>query len=197
LNNVDHFIREAIDDLIEDFELYPDKYLTEDDVRCFLVQNLMKYQEFSQLQNTFDDSQSISLHTEVRWYGREGDLNLRSDIVFIDVESLRVNEGKFKLPSKQYAFYNQFAIIEIKLRRYKRVSDNKFVNEINKDFEKLDKINKKVSGDYSSYLIALDKRNYIEEIQSKIENPYGFDFFYKFSNHTIQTDNNLQSKEED
>ena len=88
--------------LLQDFEKYPDKYLTEEDVRGFLVSNLLKHSEFNALQDTSDNSKSISLHSEVRWYGYSGKLKYRSDIVIIDVASLKAKDGMFKLPSKGY-----------------------------------------------------------------------------------------------
>jgi len=100
MNRVKGKINEAVRRLIEDFSRFPDKYLTENDVRCQLVYYLMQYSEFSSMQDTGDGSKSISLHTEVRWHGESGKLKWRSDIVIIDVSSLRVKIMYSDFPAK-------------------------------------------------------------------------------------------------
>jgi len=155
-------IQQEINNLIKDFQEYSDKYLTEDDVRCFLVEKLMKHKEFSKPQSTSDNSQSVPLHTEVRWYGNSGKLKWRSDIVIIDVASLKVKDGMFKISSKGYSFNKPLAIIEIKLRRINGCSDDGFFKKIKKDINKLKKIKKEVQGDYFCCLVILDKRGNIE-----------------------------------
>ena len=106
-------IENIILNLIEDFKSYPDKYLTESDVKCALVSELMKIPEFNRLYATEDGSKSIPIHSEVRWYGQSGRLKWRSDIVIIDVGTLRVKNGIFKIPlpsnrSKELKRENKF-----------------------------------------------------------------------------------------
>lgn len=166
MNNTKNLIKQAIENLINDFRKYPDKYLTESDVRCVLVNELIKIPEFGEIQNTEDNSKSIPVHTEVRWYGQSGRLKWRSDIVIIDVSTLKVKKDIFKLPSKGFSFNKPKAIIEIKLRRINGEPKDIFIAKIKKDFEKLNKIKEEISGDYFQGLIILDKKeNIVQEIQ--------------------------------
>ena len=158
-----HKIRRSVLELIRDFERYPDKYLTESDVRCALVKKLMAAPEFRELEDTEDGSKSIPVHTEVRWYGQSNELKWRSDIVIIDVSTLRVKDGILKLPSKGFGFNRPRAILEIKLRRINGVSNNEFITKIGQDIERLENIRREVEGDYSCDLIILDKKADITE----------------------------------
>lgn len=112
-------------------------FLTEDDVRCRL---------FVSLQNTLQEHDNISVHSEIRWYGNKKNLRdklkFRSDIVVIDHKDLSVSQSKiFKLRSKGYGFNNYYAIIEIKLRRPNNGSSNSAYDKIiQKDMDKLEKI---------------------------------------------------------
>jgi len=162
MENIKNIITVEIQNIAQDFKQYPDKYLTENDVRSFLVAKLLKHPEFSEPQKTGDCSISIPVHTEVRWYGNSGKLRWRSDIVVIDVASLRTKEGFFSIPSKGYAFNKPLAIIEVKLRRKNGGSDNDFIKRIKSDFEKLKEIKNEVDGDYLCILIALDKKSNIK-----------------------------------
>jgi len=168
--------------LIDDFENYPDKYLTESDVRCFLFQRLMSCKEFNQLQQTKDSSFSIPLHTEVRWYGKSGKLRWRSDIVVVDVSSLRVKNNIFRLPSKGYEFNKPLAIIEIKLRRTIGSSDNTFIKKVHEDIHRLKEIRNKLPGDYVCFLVILDKKNNIEKMIKSINREEKIKIIYKYSN---------------
>jgi len=70
-------------------------FLTEDDIRCRL---------FCFLQLTFKEDKNISIHSEIRWYGKESKkLTYRSDIVILDNKSLSIN-NKFQTSSKGYDF---------------------------------------------------------------------------------------------
>ena len=129
-------INNAIQYLVMDFMRYPNKYLTESDIKCFLFTELMKIKKFSKLQNTSDNSKSTSVHTEVRWYGDSGKLKYLSDIVIINPAQLRTKDGYFKLPSKSYAFNYPLTIIEIKLRRINGGTDNIFIKKVSKDKKK-------------------------------------------------------------
>jgi len=131
-------------------------FLTEDDVRCRL---------FAELQSELRRYRKVSVHSEIRWYGNDGLLKYRSDIVIIDHDDLRVEESKyFKLPSKGYGFNNYFAIIEIKLRRSNNKDlDDKYNQIIQADIEKLKEIREKtVDCDMNSFkeyfVLAFDKR---------------------------------------
>jgi hypothetical protein len=167
MNNTKNNIESAIRVLINDFKRNPNKYLTENDVRCVLVNKLIKIREFNELQSTEDGSRSIPIHTEVRWYGQYGKLKYRSDIVIVDVSTLRVRDGVIKLPSKGYGFNKPKAIIEIKFRRINGESSNEFIKKINKDINKLNRIKEQIEGDYFCCLVILDKKENIETKQDK------------------------------
>lgn len=178
-------IKKAIQSLINDFSNYPNKYLTEDDVRIHLCHLLMR--DFEKIETTADNSYSISLHTEIRWWGDKY-LKYRSDIVLLDVSDMQVTKKKIlelkEHPQKGYAADKIKGVIEIKLRRNYGVSDNKFLELIQKDCEKLKEIKKMLSGDGNQNtfygLIALDKR---QNMQSKLSNQTDDIYFkYKFSN---------------
>ncbi len=146
-----------------DFEEYPDKYLTESDARCFLFNEFMRNHSFNRVSPTQDNSQSIPLHTEVRWYGNEGKLKYRSDIVIIETADLRTQDKIMKLPSKGFAFNKFNAIIEIKLRRSNGERDGNFIKKIEYDVEKLIEIEKEVADvgnlEYALFIFILDKKN--------------------------------------
>lgn len=179
MNNTEKNVKFAIKNLIDDFKRYPDKYLTESDVRCVLVNELMKIPEFNEIQNTEDNSKSISVHTEVRWYGQSGKLKWRSDIVIIDVSTLKVKSGLFKLPSKGFSFNQPKAIIEIKLRRINGESNNVFMAKIKEDVEKLKKIKSEVDGDYFCCLIVLDKKENINRNQNIFSGRRNLNIYYE------------------
>ncbi|RMF97980.1 MAG: hypothetical protein D6734_01020 [Candidatus Schekmanbacteria bacterium] len=163
MTNIQSIITKEIQNIVQDFEQYPSKYLTEEDVRSFLVAKLLRYSKFSKLQNTHDGSKSISVHTEIRWYGNSGKLKYRSDIVIIDVSSLKTKDGMFKIPSKGYSFSKPKAIVEVKLRRVNGESDNKFISKIQKDIDKLKEIRYEIDGGCPCYLIVLDKKKSVQE----------------------------------
>jgi len=157
INMIDS-IKEKINNLLKDFERYPDKYLTESDVQCDLVSKLKDIDGLNQLYNTKDQSKSAPIHTEIRWYGQSGKLKFRSDIVILDINTLRVKEKFFRLPSKGYIFNEPKAIIEIKFRRINGESDNKFIQKINEDIDRIKKIKEEVNGTYPCFLVILDKK---------------------------------------
>jgi len=173
-------IKEKINSLIEEFKQYPNKYLTEEDVRCNLIIRLAEIPGLNEMQDTHDNSKSTPIHTEVRWYGQSKGLKWRSDIVVIDVDTLEVKNRPFHLPSKGYGFLEPMAIIEIKLRRTNGQGDDKFMNDIEKDICKLKEIKKEVEGDYPCFLIILDKK--IDISQSVPRGDNGLSIYYRFAN---------------
>lgn len=178
--NINEQIEVRIYELLKDFKKYPDKYLTESDVRCALVRELMKINDLNRLQITEDCSESIPIHTEVRWYGQSGKLKWRSDIVAIDVSTLKVRDGLFRLPSKGYGFNFPKAIIEIKLRRINGGSSKKFIKKIEEDIRKLSNIINEVPGDYFCCLVALDKKQNIPQSMLPVGNN-NIHIYYKFA----------------
>ena len=159
-------VEAKIKQLIREFKKYPDKFLTEEDLRSYLYHLLLE--DFEIIKRTEDNSQSISLHCEVRWYGDSQNLKFRSDIVLFDVSKLITTNDDFNLPTKGYGFNNPFVIIEIKLRRINGISDNQFKKAIKRDRYRLNTIRSKLptqSTKLFTYLLAFDKKS---DIQFKI-----------------------------
>jgi hypothetical protein len=175
-------IQESIDGLKADFERYPDVYLTEEDVRSHLFADLLN-KGFSTPKPTEDNSQSIELHSEIRWYGREEPkLRCRSDIVLIDVSTLITTaSGSVRLPSKQFGFNRFYTIIELKLRRSDKEKDDTFLEKVRKDIEKLEKIRGHVQSDFHGYVVIFDKGTNLERRIHALRNPHNFKIIYSHS----------------
>jgi len=155
-------IESRISTLINEFNRYPDKFLTEEDVRAYLYHLLLD--GFSKIEKTEDNSHSISLHCEIRWYGQDQNLRYRSDLVIFDVSQLKTQDDNQRLPSKGYGFNNPDIIIEIKLRRKGNKSDNQYKLDFEEDRRRLSEIKSQVSEtghNIYTYLIAFDKKSNI------------------------------------
>ncbi len=175
-------IKKAIRDLLKTFSEYPDIFLTENDVCCYLFAILIKSNlRLLRPQKTRDASFSIPIHSGIRWYGSSGKLRYLSDIVLLKPKDLRVKDrSSLRLPSKGYVFNSYYGIIEIKLRRVNGYSNNEFLKRIEKDVIKLKNIRKETKI-YNKIkkpvycLVCLDKkhdiRNDIEKIVSSIIRP--------------------------
>jgi hypothetical protein len=176
-------VQESIQRLKANFERCPDVYLTEEDARSHLFADLLS-KGFSVPKTTEDNSRSIELHSEIRWYGREEPkLKCRSDIVLIDASSLTTTaSGSVRLPSKQFGFNRFYTIIELKLRRSTKEPDDKFLEKIKKDIEKLGKIRSYVQSDFDGYVVIFDKANNLEQRVHDLTNQYNFKIIYSHSN---------------
>jgi hypothetical protein len=120
-------------------------------------------EDLNEIQDCEDDSKSIPVHCEVRWYGNTGDLRLRSDIVLLEVSSLITQDGgSLKLPSKGYGFNKPLILIELKLRRKGKESDNKFNEKIEKDRRKINRVRNRLDTNFYSYLIIFDKKKNLD-----------------------------------
>ena len=153
-------VEAKIEQLIREFKQYPDKFLTEEDLRSYLYHLLLE--DFETIESTEDNSQSISLHCEVRWYGESQKLKYRSDIVIFDVSQLITSKDIFDLPTKGYGFNNPFIIIEIKLRRINGVTDAQFKKDLKNDRKRLEKIRSEMptqSTKLFTYLLGFDKKS--------------------------------------
>jgi hypothetical protein len=161
---IQEMIKKAIKETAEAFEKHPDIFLTEDDARCYLATRLLKNKELSLPKETSEGLFSIPVHSEVRWYGNNGRLKYRSDVVVLDVSTLRT--GRYlETPSKGYAFNKFNAVIELKLRRKNGSSDNQFIKLVKADFRKLLLLQEEVQDvnrNASYYVLCLDKKNDIE-----------------------------------
>jgi len=181
-------IKKAIEELIHDFKEFPNKYLTEEDVRIHLCFLLMRH--FGCIQKTADNDRSIALHTEVRWWGENESKEL-SDIVIFNVEGMSVTPNEIRsqkrhrlIPRKGYAADTAEAVIELKLRRNDGCSDAQYISKINSDIDKLEKIsmwfcneNKKTS----FWVVALDKKSEIQEDKIPRSKTESVNFRYGYS----------------
>ena len=175
---LDIVVNRCIADVVKRFQRSPNVFLTEDDVRVHLCGKLLCH--FDSEEQTRDGDRSISLHTEVRWYGEE-QLHLRSDIVLVDVHDLDVLRFS-KLPSKGYGFNCPKVIIEIKFRRPNGKSDNQWSAEILGDITKLESLRTVFSeagfpGQTSFWVLALDKKRRIsltKEGSTSVNIIYGY-----------------------
>lgn len=170
-NRIATKIENAINNTISEFINFPNCFLTEEDVRCYLFSLLYKINQFSRKYITSDGEGSIPVHCEIRWYGASKTLKYRSDIVVLDPTDLIVNES-MQLPSKGYGFNKFWAIIEIKMRRINGESDNQFLKSINDELIKLQKIKREVKNNKAEaqyHVLCFDKKNDISGIINSIE----------------------------
>jgi hypothetical protein len=153
--------------------------LTEDDMRMHL--GFLLRDQFGIRETTNDGDQSIALHSEVRWIGNGG-LKSRSDLVVIDVSTLRVrNVATLPLPSKGYGFNVPKAIIELKFRRPTGQSDGAFLGSIQADCLRLATIRREVSDvapRVPCWVVAFDKK---ADISSQVPAGDGEYVVYRFS----------------
>lgn len=154
--NIKAIVEKCLKETRAIFLRYPGIFLTETDVVHCIAAKLLRNSALSKIEKTKNKDKSVAVHTEVRWYGRNRNLNMRSDIVVLDPRDLRTNGGAIVLPSKSYAFDKAFAVIEVKLRRDGRESNGKFIKRINEDIDRLNTIYEQVDT-FPAYLLILDK----------------------------------------
>ncbi len=173
------YVDDAIASTVARFRQTPNVFLTEDDLRLHLSRDLLRH--FGSEEQTNDGDTSISLHSEVRWYGF-GDLKIRSDIVLVDVASLDVRRST-RMPSKGFNFNIAKAIIELKLRRSNGPSNPEFQSGIQNDLTKL----RKLSGIFCEprqpfsaqfWMVVFDKKEHLRELPRAEE---GIRLIYEFS----------------
>ena len=172
-------ISDCVDHLCSDFGNSPNMLLTEDDMRMHL--GILLLEHFGTFKKTQDGDSSIELHSEVRWYGN-GRLKYRSDLVIIDVSTLRVRMvGGLRLPSKGYEFNIPKAIMELKFRRPTGESDRAFLESIERDCSKLKTIRSElfdVAPRISCWVVAFDKRG---DVSSQVPTGNGEHIVYRSS----------------
>ena len=176
-------IERALEATTSKFLEHPNILLTEDDLRVHLCCELLK--DFGEIEKTNDGDSSISLHSEVRWYGG-GDMTSRSDIVLVKVSNLDVLKHEF-LPSKGYGFNIPLAIIELKFRRPTGDSNKQFIQSIQEDIDKLNELSNvfeiaegRKQTEY--WMVAFDKKNEIKNITHSLKIPEDIDCKYCYSN---------------
>jgi hypothetical protein len=174
-------VNTSIEAVVSKFQQTPNVFLTEDDLRMHLCNKLL--QNFGIEQHTQDGDISISLHTEVRWYGGEGRLKTRSDIVLIDVSDLDVLHYD-KMPTKGYGFNRPKGIIELKFRRPNGYRKDRFLKEIQADIDKLNVLKREFHhaeqgrSQTKFWMLILDKKSRLESIPAS----EGIQVRYEFSN---------------
>lgn len=98
-------------------------------------------------------------------------MTLKPDINLIEPSSLKVGNGQKSIAmsaSKGFYFEGGGIIFELKFNRYK--STKKFLKEIQKDFEKFDKL-KRLHDDIYCYFVIFNKTNNLcHELQNFINN---------------------------
>lgn len=153
----------ALSGLIRYYSGCPACILTEDDLRFQLCRSLFPH--FGEQGPSKDEALSISMHSEVRWYGDEDeDKNYRSDVVLIELPDLKAS-GLGRVPTKRYAFNQAIAVFECKLRRANDTKHGEsFFQDVEKDLAKLAEIRDWFLADAFSYVpelwaIAIDKRS--------------------------------------
>ncbi len=174
-------VNDSIAAVLSKFKRAPNIFLTEEDLRTHLCCELLKH--FGNEQLTNDNDRSISLHTEVRWYG-DGSLKIRSDIVLVNVSNLKVLRYA-KMPSKGFEFNIPKGIIELKFRRPNGESGPVFKRKIRGDMRKLKKLkdifyNISGHGQTCFWLVVLDKKAKLSEPIFEPED--GINVTYEFSN---------------
>ncbi|MDD5226606.1 MAG: hypothetical protein PHV97_05435 [Candidatus Omnitrophica bacterium] len=166
------------------YKHYPDQFLTEEDIRSFIVAELLKQENLSAIQPTCDGSWSIPIHSEIRWYGARHNLRYRSDIALIDPTDLSTKDGALSLPSKGYGYNNFWAVIEIKLRRTNGCSDNQFLKLIQKEIEKAVRVRdeaKQFNSHRATYhLLFFDKKADISNSLINLASSAGQDIFMEY-----------------
>ena len=96
-------------------------------------------------------------------------MDLKSDIVILDSKDLRTtNSEGLKLPSKGYSFNKFYALIELKLRRNARKSDQRILKDIQNDIQKIETVKREVLDDFLAYIVIFDKKNNIENLVNEL-----------------------------
>lgn len=178
-------IESAIEKACELFRAKPDYFLTEEDLRCHLFLNLYRRKALRKEETTRDQTTSIPIHAEVRWYGRDQSLNYRSDLVIVQVDDLITSTERQDLPSKSFGFNKFYAVIELKLRRKIDINDDAFAQEVRGEVDRLLEIREKVKERDDSakyYIVVFDKQGNIENFRTKVKEnfppPEIMPFFY-------------------
>jgi len=129
----------------------PGALLTEDDLKCLLVSELLSLEAFSRVITTQDTHISATpVHMEVKWFDAAGKLTIQPDITILDPEQLSLlhRVGSLKAPpSKQFHFTGSAFIFELKFARGKHGITDAELRRIRKDFEKIEKLFAKLKAD--------------------------------------------------
>lgn len=135
-------IENEIRDLANDCNRIPGLVLTEDDLKCQLFRRLLRLPGADQIYQSEDGLWASPVHTEVPWFDENDKLRLRPDITITDPLSLRVlasPKGSL-LPSKQFVFWADSLLIELKYDRSKRGISQLVAATIRSDVEKIKRL---------------------------------------------------------
>ena len=167
-----------------EFERCKGLILSESDLKCLIYKEL--YADFSEQKATKDINglTAISLHTELPWYDKFGKLTLRPDITILDASGLSLKKetafcyqnGQIyhgKLPSKEYSYYGNAIIIEIKYYKGKNGITKAGKESIEKDIKKINDICGRNNG-AKGVMVVFSKVNkgriLINELKNQFEN---------------------------
>ena len=152
----------------------PNVILTEGDLQGHLFSNLLAVKSIGLLERTLDGKKSISLHSEVSYFGDNGKLENRVDLAVVDVADLdtyadkeRRNGGRY---GKSYAFEGSALAIELKVNR--KGSKDSVKKGLEKDLIKLNRLSvRNPSTHFVSFFY--DKRGHLEHTElDKISHEY-------------------------
>ena len=166
LNEILEKVLEKLDELQSDFQENKGIILTEHDLQCLLFHKL--YDLFTHDKETDDiEIKGSPLHCEIPFFDEERKLRLRPDIAIIDPKGYSIIhsiEDRYKeTPSKEFSFYGDAIVIELKFCRAKRGITK--IEGFENDFEKIKKIKGMNSNNRIYGIVAIfnktDKRSKI------------------------------------
>ena len=164
-------------DIIEEIKVIEQDYqqcqglvLSEDDLKCHIFRRL--YDKISD-HNIPTINRGISgspLHTEVRFYDRQGKLSIIPDITILDPRgmsvkhacSVREDNGHLaygRLPSKGFEFRGKTIIIEIKFVKSNKGISSSFQDKIRVDLEKIRSLQTRHTNNILGVMVVFNKTN--------------------------------------
>lgn len=167
--SVKAIIEQKITEIEREYQRTQGLILTEDDLKCLVYSKLMKITELSQRIRTQDQQiYANSIHTEVPWYDKNNNLTIKPDITIFEPENLSILHrlwSNYRLPSKQFEFFGDAIIFELKFIRDKKgITPRTFNDLIMKDYMKIQRLFEKfesqgVHVDIFCYFIIFNKSN--------------------------------------
>ncbi len=143
-------IRAKIDDLASAYRHAPGTILTEDDLKCLLVNRLLEIPDLRTQYPTQDPGViGTMVHTEVSWFNRNWQLKKKPDVTILDPRALSIFHGSDggTLPRKGFAFGGQAIIFELKLIRDKGGVGTRATQTIRNDLRKIEDLFNKLERD--------------------------------------------------
>lgn len=170
-DNIKKLIEDKIDEIEKEYQRIQGLILTEDDLQCLLYNKLIQISELSAPKRAKEHTAghrevyATSIHSEITWYDQDNKLKIRPDITILEPENLNIlqkGEYKIKLPSKEYSFSGDAIIFELKFVRNKTGITRVTLNTIKEDYEKIQKIFKrlrdlKASNEIFCYFVIFNK----------------------------------------